>query len=118
MQKQTIDPAQRLVIKLEYLATGDSQQSQSFNFIVAKKHGLQIIGKTCSAIWRAPQTTEEWEKIANSFEEEREFPCCLGALDGKHIANECPIGVSSLYCKFKKFHSIVLMALCGAKYLI
>ncbi len=45
-----------------------------------------------------------------------EFPQLLGAMDGKHIAIKCLKGGGSLYFNYKKFHSIVLMALVDADY--
>ena len=35
--REPISPAERLVITIRYLATGDSQQSQAFNFRIGKK---------------------------------------------------------------------------------
>ena len=57
-----------------------------------------IIRDTRRVIWLAlnenylkpPMSLEDWKKIAQNFFTERNFPNCLGALDGKDIAIECP----------------------------
>ena len=96
--RESISSAERLVIALRYLATGDSQQSQAFTFRVGRSTVCKIISETCDGIWdalqeqylKAPESEDDWRKIARGFEDEWNFPNCLGALDGKHIAMECP----------------------------
>ena len=122
--RQPISHAERLALTLRFLATGDSQQSTSFNFRVSRTAVCNIIKETCINIWDAlsgfylkpPTSQEDWEKIATEFLEEWNFPNCLGALDGKHIAIECPGYSGSEYYNYKGFFSIVLMAMCDAKY--
>lgn len=63
-----------------------------------------------------PTTTEEWKKIADDFYYRWNFPNCLGALDGKHVAIRKPPGSESFYYNYKKFFSIVLMAVVNANY--
>lgn len=63
-----------------------------------------------------PSTPEEWEEVADGFKRRWNFPHALGALDGKHIACKCPPGTGSQYYNYKKFYSIVLLALVDSNY--
>ena len=56
-----------------------------------------------------PSIEEEWLKIAKAFEEKWNYPLCLGAIDGKHIAIKQPSGSGSLYFNYKHFFSIILL---------
>ncbi|XP_065657974.1 uncharacterized protein LOC136082495 [Hydra vulgaris] len=64
----------------------------------------------------APNSETEWEKIAHEFETRWQFPHCIGAIDGKHVQMFAPDRSGSSYFNYKKIHSIVLMAVCNAKY--
>ena len=55
-------------------------------------------------------------KIAQKFETMWNFPNCVGAIDGKHVIVQCPPRGDSMFFNYKKFHSIVLMAVVHAKY--
>ena len=76
---------------------------------------------TCQAIcqvlrFEPPRTVNEWLKISHYFEELWNFPHCLGSIDGKHVAIQAPPKCGSEYYNYKKFNSIVLLAVCDAKY--
>ena len=122
--RRPISASERLCLCLRYLATGEMQSSLSFSFRIGRSTISGIISETCSAIWTAlkshymtsPQPRKDWENIAREFEEKWNFPNCLGALDGKHVCIECPKNVGSAYYNYKNFHSMVLLAICDAKY--
>ena len=65
---------------------------------------------------KCPTTTEGWKKIADDFSKKWQYHHCLGSLDGKHIAIKKPRRGGSLYYNYKKFHSIILLALVDANY--
>ena len=121
--RERISVAERLMITLRFLTTGDSQQSQSFLFRIGRVTASHIIRETCAAIWTAlqgqyiiaPKTTNDRVGIANEFKEEWHFPNCIGAIDGKHVMIECPKKGGSAFYNYKGFHSIVLLAVCHAK---
>lgn len=45
-----------------------------------------------------------------------DMPHCIGAIDGKYIAVECPANDGSIYCYYKSFLGLVFLAVCDAKY--
>ena len=122
--RQCVPPVERLAITLRYLATGDSQASLSFAFRRGRSTITNILRETCGEIWnmlspiylKAPSSTEDWRAIAEQFDERWNFPGCIGALDGKHIGIECPRNMGSAFYNYKNFHSVVLLAMCDAKY--
>lgn len=82
----------RLEICLRYLASGDSMHSISFAFRVGLNTVSKIVSETCQAIWNCLKNkvfseNKEivWMQKAKEFEEQWNFPNCIGAIDGKHI---------------------------------
>ncbi|XP_064082999.1 uncharacterized protein LOC135199013 [Macrobrachium nipponense] len=64
---------------------------------------------------KCPKTPEEWNDVAKRFASKWNYFNCVGALDWKLAIKKPKVG-GSLYFNYKKFHSIVLMALSDAKY--
>uniref|UniRef100_A0A8C2CC38 DDE Tnp4 domain-containing protein n=1 Tax=Cyprinus carpio TaxID=7962 RepID=A0A8C2CC38_CYPCA len=64
-----------------------------------------------------PKPTEDmWRFIASKFWSKWNFPNSIGAIDGKHVNIVAPAHSGSLFFKFKKAFSIVLLALVDADY--
>ncbi|XP_064122527.1 putative nuclease HARBI1 [Macrobrachium nipponense] len=114
----------KLAVTLRHLASGNDYTSLQYSFRVSKSSICRFIPLVCQAIidpykpevMKCPKTPEEWNDIAKRFASKWNYFNCVGALDGKHIAIKKPKGGVSLYFNYKKFHSIVPMALSDAKY--
>ena len=122
--RKAISAEERLALTLRFLATGDAKQSISYSFRIGKSPASNIISETCQALYLAlndrylhpPKTENDWLHIAQEFDEIWNFPHVIGAIDGKHIRVECPKGSGTLYYNYKGLYSIVLMAICDARY--
>lgn len=67
-------------------------------------------------LFQIPTTEEGWKRIANDYGKLWNFPHCVGSIDGKHIMIQSPINSGSEFYNYKKFFSIVLMAIVDANY--
>ena len=67
-------------------------------------------------VLQCPSSVEEWVAVAKEFYDLWNFPLCLGALDGKHIAIRKPTGSGSKFYNYKHFCSVILLAVCDANY--
>jgi hypothetical protein len=65
---------------------------------------------------QVPSTEEEWKEVSNEFLIRWNFPHCIGAMDGKHVAIKCPANSGSNFYNYKNFFSIVLFAIVDADY--
>lgn len=118
-----VPAGERLAITLRYLATGDSQSSLQFNFRRAHNTISTIVADVCPAIYSAlkddflkvPSQPADWKAVAQGYQELWQFPHCIGALDGKHIALMPPHNSGAQFRNYKGFFSIVLMALVDAE---
>ncbi|KAM4045426.1 uncharacterized protein ACNLHF_009259 [Anomaloglossus baeobatrachus] len=121
--RRAISAEQRLMLTLRFLATGESLSSLHFQFRVGISTASGIVKETCHALWEVLQpefiphpTMEQWLSISEKFMEVCQFPNCLGAVDGKHIRILKPSGSGSQFYNYKKYFSVVLMAIVDAQY--
>ena len=122
--RKPISAGERLAVTLRFLATGDSQQTLSYSFRMGKATVSKIVSETCDAIYAVlkekylspPKCRNDWLNISKQFEETWNMPHAIGCIDGKHIRIECPKLSGTLYYNYKGFFSIVLLAICDARY--
>jgi hypothetical protein len=88
---------------------------------MGRSTALYIVRETCQALWSSLENEvlklpdeKEWLEVAKIFWEKWNFPNCLGALDGKHVAIQSPGHTGSQYFNYKGHHSIILMAVVDA----
>lgn len=105
------------------MATGDSFKTIAESFRLGYTTVQEIVHSTCTALWQVlskmvmPVPDEEkWKNIEKEFFEKWNYPNRIGALDGKHVEILAPPKTGSLYFKYKKYFSIVLLALVDANY--
>ena len=75
-----------------------------------------IICNVVPAYLKILSSAEKWNQIAKRFEDELQYPNCIGTIDGKHIIIQPP-AYSGLHCyNCKHSLSIVLLAFAGPNY--
>lgn len=84
----------------------------------------EIILETCDVIWNCLNDSyvsvpkeEDYRGFAKDFLEIWDLPNCVGAIDRKHISIQAPHKSGSNFYNYKKSFSIVLLAVCDAKYM-
>ncbi|XP_064643564.1 uncharacterized protein LOC135497663 [Lineus longissimus] len=104
-------------------ASGNSQQSVADSYRIGKSTISGILYETCEALWTvlkddfvAVPTQDDCIRIAAENWQNWNFPMCLGSIDGKHVAIKAPPRSGSDYFNYKKYHSIILMAVADGKY--
>lgn len=65
-----------------------------------------------------PISPSAWELIANDYNELRNFPQCVGAIDGKHIVMQAPFNSATEYFNYKGTFSVVLLAAASGRTLL
>jgi hypothetical protein len=60
---------------------------------------------------------EAWLEVAKGCNDKWNFPHCLGAIDGNHVALQCPANTGSSFFNYKGAFSFILLAVVDANYL-
>lgn len=106
-----------------YLASGCTLTELHYTYRIGISTLSHIINSICCQIWDTfrqiflkEMKKEDWILVANKFEKSAHFPMCLGAIDGKHIRIENFPNAGAMNFNYKKFYSIVLLAIADADY--
>ena len=80
-----------------FLASGDSYHTLAGCFRTVVCTVSIIITRVCEAIWEClwqkylpTPTQHDWSRIETGFRLRWDYPNCVGAIDGKHIAIRAP----------------------------
>ena len=104
-----------------FLASRNSFQSLAFTYRMGRSTVSGIFEEAREALWKNLQpivmpelNTEIWKASENVFTEKWNFPHCIAAIDGKHVHIKAPPHRGSEFFNYKKYHSVVLLALVDA----
>jgi len=105
------------------LSVGTNFVALQYEFFLGRSTIGNIVRETCQILWNTLQPEEmpepnpdQWLEIANKFYLKTNFPNCVGAVDGKHIRCIKPNNSGTMFYNYKKYFSIVLMAVVDAEY--
>ncbi|XP_044160431.1 protein ALP1-like [Bufo gargarizans] len=121
--RRCVSPAERLLLTIRFLASEESFSSLHFQFRLGISTVSIIVKETCRVLWDQLHdkfiphpTRQHWSEIAEKYWDICQFPNCIGAVDGKHIRIITPQGTGSEFHNYKKYFSIILMAIADAEY--
>ncbi|KYN07875.1 hypothetical protein ALC62_01153 [Cyphomyrmex costatus] len=89
---------------------------EHFEKLVELTKPYLIKASSSSSLYLSSPTEEDWMKYAQGYWKRWNIPNCVGSIDGKHIRMRCPPNSGSLYYNYKKYYSIVLLAVADHLY--
>ncbi|XP_077511927.1 uncharacterized protein LOC144122288 [Amblyomma americanum] len=121
--REPLEPGERLAITLSYLAKGQDIKDIALAYRVGIETARVTIHFCCRIIWARLEdqfmkvpSEGDWVEIAKGFKKRWQFPSCLGAVDGKHVAITALANSGSAYFNYKHTFSIVLMTIIDSCY--
>ena len=103
--REPLDPGLKLAVTLRHLVSGVKYSDMQYSWRVNENTLSVIVRDVCHAICEeyvdevmtAPSTPKEWRQLADGFLKNWNFPNCVAAIDGTHIAIRKPASSGSLY---------------------
>nr|CAH7713356.1 unnamed protein product [Callosobruchus chinensis] len=105
---------ERLVVTTRYLTTGASFRHLAFAFRMGRSTVANIVKEMTRKLWNVLQPIHTPVPTEATFR--KNFPHCIGAIDGKHIKIKAAKHSGSVYFNCKHHFSIVLQGVCDANY--
>ena len=92
-------------------------------FGIGKSTAAEILHHFCEVmvdlffyrLIKFPNTRQEIDETIEGFLTKSGYPMCLGSLDGTHLSVKPPTGFESDYFNYKKFFSIIMLAVVNAE---
>lgn len=88
-----------------FFACGSLQRHVASYYRVSKQAFGKILDQVCIYTEMNEEipklNNEQWLQVANQFNFNWNFPNCVGAIDGKHVAIKCPHNAGSLFFNYK-----------------
>jgi hypothetical protein len=119
--RRPVPADKRLAIALTYFATGAPLAVIANNYSCGLSTVRNIVLEVSNIIFNMfdikglPDTPDGLKKLSLEFEQMGGFPNVVGCIDGSHIPIMKPNAYGAEYFCYKKFFSIVLLAICDHK---
>lgn len=118
--REPLPPAERLLMTLAYLVSGDEQKSIAKDYRVGKSTICNVIREVCDCIYEVlksqvlkPLSKGKLRQVASRYQELWNFGQCIGSIDGKHFRIPKPENSGSQYYNYKvcKFQSTLYVGI-------
>ena len=120
--RSAITSDKRLACALYTLGSTSELRTIAHLFGIGKSTAAEILHEFCSVmvelffhrLIQFPVTNKQIKETTDLFFEKYGYPMCVGSIDGTHISIEPPIGQEADYFNYKKFHSVIVLAVVDA----
>lgn len=109
-------------MNFSYLVHGNQRKTTALFFRIGRSTIGNLIAEVCPIIYNVLKeqylkfpSKEDFEGISEDFQLLWDFPNCIGSIDGMHVRIKAPPHSGGEFNNYKKFFSVVLMAVCDAR---
>ena len=110
--REPLDSGLKLAATIRHLVSGTKYSDTQYSRRVPENTLSVVVREVCKVmceeyvdeVMTAPSTPEEWTQLADSFLKKWNFPNCVAAIDGKHVAIIKPCQTSNY--TLRKFHTM------------